>query len=249
MNAKPSGTENEPGVATARNPQHPTPAHPSRVGAPIAPPRFVSEAYFMDFKFEPGNYYLAGREQLEGQRGAADRVLPDTNLFNDDDDEKRETRDAAAKDAKDDKAQEKKPSKEKKDNDKEAKLEQDIERKMNKTALVTLWVDPAEHQIVKYTFDNVWLDFLPGGWLVKRRRYSRVDDDGPAVPWRVAAARYEHPRGRHAGQWLARGGLRARVLELQARRREDAHHDSERRPVSRSVRRRSTDCARGIAVR
>ena len=41
---------------------------------------------------------------------------------------------------------------------------------MNKTALVTLWVDPAEHQIVKYTFDNVWMDFLPGAWLV------RVDD-------------------------------------------------------------------------
>ena len=29
---------------------------------PVATPRFVSEAYFMDFKFEPGNYYLAGRE-------------------------------------------------------------------------------------------------------------------------------------------------------------------------------------------
>jgi hypothetical protein len=34
---------------------------------PIPTPRFVSEAYFMEFKFEPGNYYLAGREQLEGQ--------------------------------------------------------------------------------------------------------------------------------------------------------------------------------------
>ena len=31
-----------------------------------AEPRFVSEAYFMDFKFEAGNYYLAGREKLEG---------------------------------------------------------------------------------------------------------------------------------------------------------------------------------------
>ena len=38
---------------------------------------------------------------------------------------------------------------------------------MNKTALVTLWVDPTIHQIVKYTFDNVWLDFLPGAWLVR----------------------------------------------------------------------------------
>ena len=28
----------------------------------------------------------------------------------------------------------------------------------------------AEHQIVKYTFDNVWMDFLPVAWLV------RVDD-------------------------------------------------------------------------
>ena len=30
-----------------------------------------------------------------------------------------------------------------------------------------MWVDPSNHQIVKYTFDNVWLDFLPGAWLVK----------------------------------------------------------------------------------
>jgi hypothetical protein len=49
----------------------------------------------------------------------------------------------------------------------ERQLEQDIERKMNKTALVTLWVDPSNHQIVKYTFDNVWLDFLPAAWLVR----------------------------------------------------------------------------------
>ena len=38
---------------------------------------------------------------------------------------------------------------------------------MNKSSQVTLWVDPASHQIVKYTFDNVWMDFLPAGWLVK----------------------------------------------------------------------------------
>ena len=60
---------------------------------------------------------------------------------------------------------------------------------MNKTALVTLWVDPVEHQIVKYTFDNVWMDFLPARWLVRDRRHPRVDDDGAAVSRRVAAAR------------------------------------------------------------
>jgi hypothetical protein len=57
----------------------------------------------------------------------------------------------------------------------ETELENRIERQMNKTALITLWIDPAENQIVKYTFDNVWLDFLPGGWLV------RVDDIGASM--------------------------------------------------------------------
>ena len=38
---------------------------------------------------------------------------------------------------------------------------------MNKVALVTLWVDPAEHQILKYEFENVDLDFLPGRSLVR----------------------------------------------------------------------------------
>ena len=53
-------------------------------------PRFVSEAYFMDFKFEPGNYYLAGREKLEGQEVLRIEYYP-TQLFNDDDDDKRRT--------------------------------------------------------------------------------------------------------------------------------------------------------------
>ena len=38
---------------------------------------------------------------------------------------------------------------------------------MDKTSLVTLWVDPARHQIVRYTFDNVGFDFLPGRWLFR----------------------------------------------------------------------------------
>ena len=54
-------------------------------GAPIpTEPRFVSEAYFMDFKFEPGNYYLAGREQLEGHEVLRIEYYP-THLFEDDD--------------------------------------------------------------------------------------------------------------------------------------------------------------------
>jgi hypothetical protein len=38
---------------------------------------------------------------------------------------------------------------------------------MNKVSLVTLWVAPASRQILKYTFDNVNLDFLPVSWLVR----------------------------------------------------------------------------------
>ena len=42
----------------------------------------------------------------------------------------------------------------------------EMQRLMNKVALVTLWVEPNAHQIVKYTFANVGFDFLPAQWLV-----------------------------------------------------------------------------------
>ena len=146
-------------------------------------PRFVSEAYFMDFKFEPGNYYLAGREKLEGHDVLRIEYYP-THLFNESDDEKR-------------------PKEMKKKRDE--RQEEDIDRKMNKTALVTLWVDPAEHQIVKYTFDNVWLDFLPGAWLV------RVDDIRASMTMGQPFAGVWLPRTMniHAGLTLATGSFEA----------------------------------------
>ena len=160
-------------------------------GSAVVPtePRFVSEAYFMDFKFEPGNYYLAGREKLEGHDVLRIEYYP-TNLFNDNDDEKtpREIK-------------KKSPDGQRR----EDTLEQDIDRKMNKTALVTLWVDPAEHQIVKYTFDNVWLDFLPGAWLV------RVDDIRASMTMGQPFPGVWLPRGMniHAGLTLAAGSFEA----------------------------------------
>ena len=45
--------------------------------------------------------------------------------------------------------------------------EQEIERAMNKVTLVTMWIDPAEHQIVRFTFDNVDFNFLPGRAIVR----------------------------------------------------------------------------------
>ena len=100
-------------------------------------PRFVSEAYFLDFEFEPGNYYVVGREVLAGREVVKIEYYPE-QLFSDED---------ARVDSDD--------------------REDRVEAGFDKTSLVTLWVDPAEHQIVKFTFDNLGFDFLPGRWLVR----------------------------------------------------------------------------------
>jgi hypothetical protein len=172
-----------------------------------AEPRFVSEAYFMDFKFEAGNYYLAGREKLEGQDVLRIEYYP-TDLFNDEDDEKT-PREMKKKRAKPDKDEARKARG-------EQQIEQDINRKMNKTALVTLWVDPAEHQIVKYTFDNVWLDFLPGAWLV------RIDDLRASMTMGQPFPGVWLPRGMniHAGVTLASGSFEASYMRAFSEYRE-----------------------------
>ncbi len=140
------------------------------LGAPsINEPRFISESYFLDFKFEPGNYYLAGKEAVDGHEVLKIDYLP-SKLFDEEPDrsEDAEIRKAEAEaKAKDAKPPDQKPSKARPKSAKEQRVEDELERKMDKTSQVTLWVDPATHQIVKYTFDNVWLDFLPAGWLVK----------------------------------------------------------------------------------
>lgn len=167
------------------------PDDPAGLGAsPIPTPRFVSEAYFMDFKFEPGNYYLAGREPLEGKTVLRIEYYP-TRMFNDDNE-----RDAARGRDRQTRGR----------GEDRAKREQErIERQMNKTALVTIWVDPAEHQIVKYTFENVWMDFLPAKWLV------RVDDIKASMTMGQPFPDVWLPREMniHAGVTIAAGSLEA----------------------------------------
>jgi hypothetical protein len=106
-----------------------------------AEPRFVSEAYFFKFKFEPGNYYLAGREPFEGREVLRIEYYP-TNLFSDAAD--RETTSSG-----------------------DRRREKEFMRKLNKVSLVTLWVDPQTHQILKFVFENVDLGFFPLQWLVR----------------------------------------------------------------------------------
>lgn len=102
-------------------------------------PRFVSAAYFLKFKFDPGQYALAGREAWNGREVLKIEYYP-TRLFTEG-----RTR----------------PNRRVRERD------QQIEQKMNKVSLVTLWIDPTRHQIVQYTFDNMGLDFLPGRALVR----------------------------------------------------------------------------------
>jgi hypothetical protein len=107
-------------------------------------PRFVSAAYFLKFTFDPGRYALAGRETVDGRPALRIEYYP-TRLFNDDDREgrRRERR---------------------RDPDPEAER---LNRQMNKVSLVTLWIDQRTHQILRYTFDNMDMDFLPGRTLVR----------------------------------------------------------------------------------
>ena len=111
-------------------------------------PRFVSDSYFLDFEFEPGNYYLAGRETLAGRDVLRIEYYPE-HLFTEDDQPDGDDADDAAGRGRGGPPQ---------------------SEAMDKTSLVTLWVDPEEHQIVRYTFDNLGFGFMPARWFV------RVDD-------------------------------------------------------------------------
>jgi hypothetical protein len=99
-------------------------------------PEFITDAgYFLEFSFEPGNYYLAGYETLAGREVVKIEYYP-TDLFDD-------------------------------DSEPESERERRIAEGFAKTSLVTLWIDPEFHEVVRYTFENVGLDFLPARWLVR----------------------------------------------------------------------------------
>jgi hypothetical protein len=106
------------------------------------PPQFISSAYFLRFKFEEGKYALAGRETIDGREVLRIEYYP-SRMFGGTD-----------------RRRGKAPSSE------DAARDAEFQRLMNKVALVTIWVEPKAHQIVKYTFDNVGFDFLPVQWLV-----------------------------------------------------------------------------------
>ncbi len=128
-------------------------------------PQFISSAYFLRFRFDEGRYALVGREKLDGVEVLRVEYYP-AKLFNDPSRNGRES----------------------------GPFEVEMQRLMNKASLVTLWVDPAAHQIVKYTFDNLGLEFLPAPWLVRVEDVNASMTMGQPFP----------------GVWLPRG-LEVRV--------------------------------------
>ncbi len=111
-------------------------------------PQFVSSAYFLRFKFEEGKYALVGKETIDGRELIKVEYYP-ARLFSGDTDRNKRRSEQGEQLSKD------------------QKFDQTIEQAMNKVSLVTLWVEPNAKQIVKYVFNNVNMDFLPGAQFVK----------------------------------------------------------------------------------
>jgi hypothetical protein len=113
-------------------------------------PSFIRSANFLRFRFDQGQYALVGREQMLDRDVLKIEYYP-TMLFDDPPDERR-------RNCPDRRSERQKEMDRKGD---------EIEEKMNKVALVTLWVDPAENQILRYEFRNIDMDFLPARQLVQ----------------------------------------------------------------------------------
>ena len=113
-------------------------------------PQFVSSAYLLKFRFDGGRYAFVGRETIDQREVLRIEYYP-TNLFSDEPGTRAEARVNSVAGPK----------------SKEDAYGDEMQRLMNKVSLVTLWIEPGQKQIVKYTFDNIGLEFLPASWLVR----------------------------------------------------------------------------------
>jgi hypothetical protein len=163
-------------------------------------PDFIRSANFMQFKFDAGSYALAGREKMLDRDVLKIEYYP-KKLFRDDNPNK-----APCEERRSDV----KPC------NKEEQIERDIELKMNKVSLVTLWVDPAEKQILKYEFRFQDLDFLPGRTLVRfeSARATMEMSEPFANVWLPASVGMRFRIGSAAGPLEARYDVKYRDYRL-----------------------------------
>ena len=146
------------GAAPAAGPDPSTPQDMEGLIRQTRQPEFISSAYFLRFKFEQGKYALVGHESLEGRDVLRIEYYP-ARLFSHEEDMQQRRAQQPTPPAK--------PGAKPGEVDREHAYDVAIETAMNKVSLVTLWVDPKQLQIIKYTFDNVNLDFLPASWLFR----------------------------------------------------------------------------------
>jgi hypothetical protein len=117
-------------------------------------PEFISSAYFLRFKFDAGTYALVGRERLEDRDVLRIEYYP-TKLFS-----------GRPGDRRTSDGQDRREGRDGKNRAQDDAMNAAMRRLLNKVALITLWIEPESHQILKYTYNNVALDFLPAQWLV-----------------------------------------------------------------------------------
>jgi hypothetical protein len=133
-------------------------------------PQFISSAYFLKFRFDAGRYALVGREQLEGQEVLRIEYYPE-KLFTQQ--RRDELREEYAGDRR------RPPAR---DSAVERSYDAELRRLMNKSSKVTLWISPATHQIMKYTFDDLGWNFFPGQWLAQLDGVSATMTMGQPFP-------------------------------------------------------------------
>ena len=113
-------------------------------------PQFIRSANFLRFKFDQGQYALAGREQMLDRDVLKIEYYP-KQMYSEAND-RREGRGDKPRTP---------------EQEREERQEADFEKRLNKVSLVTLWVDPAERQILRYEFRIQDMDFLPGSAIVR----------------------------------------------------------------------------------
>jgi len=145
----------------------------------VRPYFLVNNSFLLDLTHEPGRYGLVGRDTLAGRQVVKVEYYP-TALFQSG--RARPNRRARERDSR-------------------------ITERVNKAVLVTLWIDPAISQIVRYELDDVDLGFLPGQWLVRiteGRTAMTLSEVLPDV-WLPTVAetmvRMQSPAGPVEGRW------------------------------------------------
>jgi len=113
-------------------------------------PQFISSAYFLKFKFDEGRYAFVAREAVDGRPALKIEYYP-AKLF-EADPPRNESNESPA---------------DRRRRERGDAEEAQMMRLMNKTSKVTLWIEPASHQIMKYVFDDMGWNFLPAPWIVR----------------------------------------------------------------------------------